>query len=310
MPRESNIQGLPNPMCARSQPANVDPPWIRDESIAWLRVTPFIALHLGCFATIWVGVSAVAIWVALGSYLVRAFAVSAFYHRGFSHRAFKTGRATQFAFALLGAAATQRGPLWWAAQHRLHHRHADTDADPHSSPRGFLFSHLVWFLTPNRFRTPVHYVRDLARFPELRWLNRFDLVAPVGYAAAMFALGAALEPVYPATNGWQMLVWGYVISTVALMHATFFVNSLSHRAGRRRFETADGSRNNALLALATMGEGWHNNHHRHAASARLGFYWWQLDLGYLGLRLLATMGLVRNLKTPPDAVLHEGRQCA
>lgn len=310
MPREPNIQGLSNPVCARSQPANVDPPWIGDESIAWLRVTPFIALHLGCFATIWVGVSAVAIWVALGSYLVRAFAVSAFYHRSFSHRAFKAGRATQFAFALLGAAATQRGPLWWAAQHRLHHRHADTDADPHSSPRGFLFSHLTWFLTPDRFRTPVHYVRDLARFPELRWLNRFDLVAPVGYAAAMFALGAALEPVYPGTNGWQMLVWGYVISTVALMHATFFVNSLSHRIGRRRFATAEGSRNNALLALATMGEGWHNNHHRHAASARLGFYWWQLDLGYLGLRLLATIGLVRDLKTPPDAVLQEGRSCA
>ena len=292
------------------QPANADPPRIRDESIAWLRITPFIALHLGCFAVIWVGVSAAAVWVAVGSYLLRAFAVSAFYHRGFSHRAFKTGRMTQFAFALLGAAATQRGPLWWAAQHRLHHRHADTDADPHSSPRGFLFSHLVWFLTPDRFRTPVHLVRDLARFPELRWLNRFDLVAPVGYAAAMFALGAALEPVYPGTNGWQMLVWGYVISTVALMHATFFVNSLSHRFGRRRFETAEGSRNNALLALATMGEGWHNNHHRHAASARLGFYWWQLDLGYLGLRLLETIGLVRELKTPPDAVLSEGRSCA
>ena len=310
MPSEPNIQGWSNQVCARRQPANADPPRIRDESIAWLRITPFIALHLGCFAVIWVGVSAAAVWVAVGSYLLRAFAVSAFYHRGFSHRAFKTGRMTQFAFALLGAAATQRGPLWWAAQHRLHHRHADTDADPHSSPRGFLFSHLVWFLTPDRFRTPVHLVRDLARFPELRWLNRFDLVAPVGYAAAMFALGAALEPVYPGTNGWQMLVWGYVISTVALMHATFFVNSLSHRFGRRRFETAEGSRNNALLALATMGEGWHNNHHRHAASARLGFYWWQLDLGYLGLRLLETMGLVRDLKTPPDAVLREGRSCA
>ena len=282
----------------------------RDESIAWLRVAPFIALHLACFAVIWVGVSPLAVWVAVASYLVRTFAVSAFYHRAFSHRAFTAGRATQFVFAVLGAAATQRGPLWWAAQHRLHHRHADTDADPHAATRGFWWSHLVWFMTRAGFRTPLHRVRDLARFPELRWLNRFDLAAPVGFAAAMYGLGAVLEPVYPSTDAWQMLVWGYVVPTVALMHATFCVNSLSHRFGRRRFETADNSRNSALLALATLGEGWHNNHHRHAASARLGFYWWQLDLAYLGLRLLETVGLVRDLKTPPDAVLREGRSCA
>lgn len=305
MPREPNT-----PSSVAVGRANTDPRQYRDESIAWLRVVPFIALHLGCFGVIWVGVSALAVWVALASYLVRAFAVSAFYHRAFSHRAFKAGRATQFAFAVLGAAATQRGPLWWAAQHRLHHQHSDTDADPHSSTRGFWWSHLVWFLTRAGFRTPLHRVRDLARFPELRWLNRFDLAAPVGYAVTMYALGAVLESVHPATSAWQMLVWGYVLPTVALMHATFFVNSLAHRIGRRRFETADNSRNNALLALATMGEGWHNNHHRHAASARLGFYWWQLDLGYLGLRLLEAVGLVRDLKTPPDAVMREGRSCA
>ncbi len=296
--------------CRPIVPGRADPPGVPDESIAWMRVAPFIALHLGCFAVLWVGVSAPAVGIAVASYLVRTFAVSAFYHRAFAHRAFKAGRATQFVFAVLGAAATQRGPLWWAAQHRLHHQHADGKGDPHSSRRGFWWSHLVWFLTRDGFRTPLHRVRDLARFPELRWLNRFDLAAPVGFAAAMYALGAGLESVYPATNGWQTLVWGYVIATVALMHATFFVNSLAHRVGRRRFDTADRSRNNALLALATMGEGWHNNHHRHAASARLGFYWWQLDLGYLGLKLLETIGLVRDLKTPPDAVLREGRSCA
>ena len=310
MRREPTSPPLATPPCNPLRSVETDPTWVRNESIAWLRIVPFIVLHLACFAVIWVGVSAFAVGVAAASYLVRAFAVSAFYHRAFSHRAFKTGRATQFAFAVLGAAATQRGPLWWAAQHRLHHQHADTDADPHSSPRGFWWSHLGWFLTRARFRTPLHRVKDLARFPELRWLNRFDLVVPVGYAAAMYALGAALEPLHSTTNGWQMLVWGYVIPTVALMHATFFVNSLSHRIGHRRFPTADRSRNNAALALATMGEGWHNNHHRHAASARLGFYWWQLDLGYLGLRLLEKIGLVQELKTPPDAVLREGRSCA
>ncbi len=280
------------------------------ESIAWLRITPFIALHLACLAPIWVGASGIALAVALASYGVRIFAISAFYHRYFAHRAFRTNRVVQFVFAFLGAAATQRGPLWWAAQHRLHHAHTDSDADPHSSPRGFWWSHMFWFLCRSNFRTPLYRVRDLASFPELVWLNRFDLAAPVFYAAAMFALGEAMRPLFPDTNGWQMLVWGYVIPTVVLMHATFLVNSLAHRIGRRRFATADSSRNNTWLALLTFGEGWHNNHHRHAASARLGFYWWQLDLGWLGLKLLALFGLVRDLKTPPEAVLLEGAQAA
>jgi len=279
----------------------------RSESIAWLRIMPFIALHIGCFAAFFTGVSTVAVCVALASYALRVFAISAFYHRAFAHRAFRPGRATQFVFAVLGNAATQRGPLWWAAHHRLHHQHADTDLDPHSPRRGFGWSHCGWFLTRAGFRTPLYRGRDRARFPELRWLNRFDLVAPIGYAVAMFLLGEALHGIYPDTNGWQMLVWGYVIATVALMHATFCINSFAHRFGRRRFTTRDSSRNNALLALATMGEGWHNNHHRHAASARLGFYWWELDLGYLGIKLLAKLGLVRDVRTPPQAILRQGR---
>lgn len=287
-----------------------DRPAARGEAVDWLRVTPFIALHVACIAPIWIGTSAIELAVATASYAVRIFAVSVFYHRCFSHRAFRANRAVQFLFAFLGAAATQRGPLWWAAQHRLHHAHADTDADPHASRRGFWWSHMLWFLCRANYRTPLYRVRDLARFPELAWLNRFDLAAPMVFAAGMFALGEALEPRFPETSGWQMLVWGYVIPTVALMHATFMVNSLSHRMGRRRFATADGSRNNTWLALLTFGEGWHNNHHRHAASARLGFYWWQLDLGWLGLKLLEKLNLVRTLRTPPQAVLEEGRQCA
>jgi len=276
------------------------------ESIAWLRVTPFIALHLACLAPFVVGVSGIAIAVAIASYALRAFAVSAFYHRCFSHRAFHVNRVVQFVFAFLGAAATQRGPLWWAAQHRLHHTHADGEGDPHSSRRGFWWSHVAWFLSNGNFRTPLYRVRDLARFKELVWLNRFDLVAPVSFAIAMFALGEALQPAFPQTNGWQMLVSGYVISTVALMHATFMVNSLSHRFGKRPFATADHSRNNAWLALLTFGEGWHNNHHRYASSARLGFYWWQIAFAWLGLKALALFGLFRHLKTPPEAVLREG----
>ncbi|MCY4214060.1 MAG: acyl-CoA desaturase [Gammaproteobacteria bacterium] len=282
------------------------PPVAADESVAWLRITPFIGLHLACLAAIWVGISPTAAAVAVLSYLVRLFAITAFYHRCFAHRAFRANRAVQFVFAALGASATQRGPLWWAAQHRAHHAHTDTPDDPHSAQRGFWWSHMGWFLCDANYQTPMHRVRDLARFPELRWLNRFDLALPIAYAAAMFALGEALHPLVPDTDGWQMLVWGYVISTVALMHTTFTINSLAHRFGKRRFATADLSRNNGWLALLTMGEGWHNNHHRQPTSARLGFYWWQLDLGWLGLRLLAALGLVRDMKTPSKQVLAEG----
>ena len=279
------------------------------ESIAWLRISPFIALHLICLAPLWTGVHSIELIVAFVSYALRAFAVSVFYHRCFSHRAFRTHRVVQFVFAFLGAAATQRGPLWWAAHHRLHHAHADTDADPHSSTKGFWWSHMLWFLCRENFRTPLYRVRDLARVPELAWLNRYDLTAPVVFAVAMFALGHFLEPAFPETSGWRMLLWGFVIPTVLLMHVTFAVNSLSHRIGRRRFATADGSRNNAWLAVLSCGEGWHNNHHRFAASARLGFYWWQLDFGWLGVRLLKRLGLAWDVRTPPEAVLAEGRRC-
>ena len=276
-----------------------------DESVDWLRIVPFLALHAACAAVWWVGWSGVALWVALGSYALRAFAISAFFHRGLAHGAFRTGRIVQFVFAFLGTAATQRGPLWWVAHHRNHHAHADGRGDPHDATRGFWWSHMGWFLCRAAFDTRVERVPDLARFPELRWLNRCDLIPPVIYAAAMFALGEALRPAYPETGGWQMLVWGYVVSTVALMHATFLVNSVGHRHGRRAWETRDRSRNSWWLAAITMGEGWHNNHHRHSASARLGLRWWEFDPGWLVLRLMAGVGLVRDLKT----VCGDARRC-
>ena len=276
-------------------------------SIDWIRILPYIGLHLACLSVIWVGVSLPAFIVAFTTYLLRAFAISAFYHRGFSHRAFSAGRRTQLLFAVLGAAATQRGPLWWAAHHRRHHRHADTPMDPHSSPRGFWWSHMAWFLTKENYRTPLHIVRDLAKFPELRWLDRYDFAAPLAFAGGMYLLGEFLHLFLPQTNGWQILVWGYFISTVVLMHVTFLVNSISHRHGARPFNTKDRSRNIWWLAVIGMGEGWHNNHHRYASAAQLGFYPGQPDLAYLGLKLLERCGLVKELKLPPHEVLQEGR---
>ncbi len=276
------------------------------DRIAWLRVLPFLGLHLSCGAVFWVGVSKTALLVAAGLYVVRMFAVTAFYHRYFAHRSFRTSRALQFVFAVIGATSVQRGPLWWAAHHRNHHLHADTTLYPHSPHlRGILWSHMGWFLTSNGFQTHWKRIPDLVRYGELRWLDRFDIAAPLALALILYALGAWVGSVKPASGitGAQMLVWGFCISTVVLFHATVTINSLAHRFGTRRFATRDASRNNLWLALLTFGEGWHNNHHFYPGSARQGFRWWEIDLTYYVLRLMALCGLVQGLKPVPARVL-------
>jgi len=278
--------------------------------VDWVRAMPFVAMHLACLGIFWVGVSPVAIGVAAGLYAVRMFALTGFYHRYFSHRAFRTGRAVQFTFALIGAACVQRGPLWWAAHHRDHHRHADTAADLHSpKAHSFWHSHMGWFLTDGAFATRSERVPDLVRFPELRWLDRYDLAVPVVLAACLFAFGAALERWVPGahTTGSQMLVWGFFVSTIVLFHVTVSINSLAHRFGRRRFETRDESRNNGWLALLTFGEGWHNNHHFFPGSARQGFRWWEVDVTWYGLKLMQSLGLIWDLKPVPAWVMTKAR---
>ena len=282
----------------------------RADRIDWLRAAPFVALHLACLGVIWVGVSPIALIVAAALYGVRMFALTAFYHRYFAHRTFQTSRAVQFVFALIGASCVQRGPLWWAAHHRNHHRNADTVRDPHSPGiYGFAWSHMGWFLTPRNFRTDLSRVPDLAKYPELRWLDRFDIAIPVLLAVALYALGVLLQHVAPqmGTSGGQMLVWGFFVSTVVLFHATVTINSLAHRFGTRRFETKDDSRNNVWLALLTFGEGWHNNHHFFPGSSRQGFRWWEVDVTWYGLKLMSMLRLVRGLKPVPDWVLAKAR---
>jgi stearoyl-CoA desaturase (delta-9 desaturase) len=279
--------------------------------IDWLRALPFFALHLACFAVIWVGWSWFAVLFALAIYGLRMFAITAFYHRYFSHKAFRTSRPLQFIFALAGSTAVQRGPLWWASQHRHHHVNSDRHEDAHSPVQhGFIWSHLGWFLSDAHFSTRTERVKELAEFPELRFLDRFDVVVPALFALAIFGLGEWLALAAPGleTNGWQLLVWGFAISTVLLYHATFSVNSLAHAWGSRRYETRDHSRNNLLIALLTLGEGWHNNHHHYPGSAHQGFYWWEIDITWYGLKLLAACGLIWDLKTVPASVRESRRR--
>ena len=274
--------------------------------IDWRRCVPFIGLHLACLGVFWTGWSWAALGVCLALYVTRMFAITGFYHRYFSHRSFKTSRWFQGLMAVVGATAAQRDPMWWASHHFHHHANSDDAEDPHSPARlGFWMSHVGWFMTPGGFLTRKNYVADWAKFPELRWLNRFDLAPPVALGCLVFGLGKALETWAPdlGTTGWQMLLWGFFVSTIACYHMTFSINSLAHQFGRRRYETDDDSRNNFWLALVTFGEGWHNNHHHYPGAARQGFYWWEIDLTYYGLLLLERLGLVWDLRPAPETAL-------
>ncbi len=282
----------------------------RDDRFEFRRCIPFAFLHLGCLGVVWVGWSSTAVAIAAGLYLVRMFAITGFYHRYFSHRTFRTSRWMQFAFAVLGNTSVQRGALWWAAVHRHHHKHADTEFDVHSPGlTGFWWSHIGWMTSSKNFPTNYDAVRDLAKFPELVFLNRFDLIVPALFGAALFGAGEVLRVMVPGlgTSGAQLLVWGFFMSTVVLLHATLFINSLAHAMGSRRFATDDDSRNSLLLALITLGEGWHNNHHRFMGSARQGFYWWEFDATYYLLKALSCTGLIWNLKPVPARVYEEAR---
>jgi stearoyl-CoA desaturase (delta-9 desaturase) len=283
-----------------------DPADPRRDRVDWQRILPFVLLHVGCLLVIWTGVSAVALVTCAALYLLRMFAITAFYHRYFAHRAFRTSRPVQFLFALLGNTAAQRGPLWWAAHHRKHHKHSDTERDAHSPARqGLLWSHMLWFTTRRNFVTDLRQVPDLARYPELRLLDRFDVLGPTLLAGALFGLGELLATTAPVlhTDGWQLLAWGFFVSTTLVFHGTCTINSLGHVFGKRRYATGDDSRNSFLLALLTLGEGWHNNHHFYPVAARQGFRWWEIDVSWYALRALAWTGVIWDLRPVPDHVL-------
>lgn len=274
-----------------------------DGRVEWGRFVPFALIHVACLFGFAVGVSGPAIGLAIALYAIRMFAITGFYHRYFSHRAFKTSRGFQFVMAFVGCCSIQRGPLWWAAHHRHHHRVSDGPEDEHSPKQvGFLWSHMGWFTAHRNFLTRHDLIPDFGRYPEIRFLDRFDLIPPIVMGVALWFLGDWWSTSNPAVSGWQFVIWGCFISTVVLYHATYTINSLAHTFGTRRFETRDDSRNNLLLALLTFGEGWHNNHHHYASSARQGFFWWEIDITYYALRLLSWVGIVWDLRPVPARV--------
>jgi len=254
------------------------------------------AMHFGAVIALWMGARVIDVVICGVLYFVRMFAITAGYHRYFSHRGYKTSRAFQFVLGLLGTTATQKGPLWWSAIHRRHHRDSDTPRDVHSPvQRGFWWSHMGWIIANEHEEYDPSEVKDLWKYPELRWLDRYHVIPVLALLGASTIFG-----------GLRGLCWWYCVSTVLVMHGTFTINSLSHVWGHRRFNTTDDSRNNPVLALITLGEGWHNNHHRYMQTANQGFYWWQVDISYYILKALSVVGITRDLRKPPQRILEEG----
>ena len=249
-------------------------------------VIPFVLLHLGCIAVVFVPFRWSWVELMLAMYAVRMFGITAGYHRYFSHRSYKLGRGWQFIMAFLAETSGQKGVLWWAAHHRVHHRHADQDPDIHSPlKRGFWWAHVGWVLSNEYDKYDPSLIQDFGKYPELRWLDKHYLVPPVVLAAVLLLGG-----------GLGAFVWGFVVSTVLLFHGTFTINSVAHLWGTRRFDTADDSRNNFVLAIITLGEGWHNNHHKFMYACRQGLRWWEVDVTYYAIKMLNWLGVAKDLR--------------
>ncbi len=263
----------------------------------WLKASPFVLSHLAVLGAIWSGVTWEAVVLCAVLFVVRIWAVTAGYHRYFSHRTYKTSRAFQFFLAFLAQSSSQKGVLWWAGHHRVHHKLSDQPGDVHSPiQNSFFYAHLGWIFDDTE-ETRWDKIRDFAKYPELRWLNKYWAVPPTVLAIACFLIA-----------GWSGLVIGFFLSTVLLWHNTFLINSVTHVWGKKRFDTGDESRNNMLTALLTLGEGWHNNHHHYQSSCRNGFYWWEIDVTYYVLKMLSWVGLVWDIRGVPEHVLAEGRR--
>ena len=267
-------------------------PWKRPSQYWDWDAIPFLAIHLMCLLAFQTGVRWQWIALAVGSYYLRMVAVTAGYHRYFSHRSYKTSRVFQFMLAFLAMTSAQKGVLWWAAHHRHHHKYSDQEEDIHSPlQRGFWFSHVGWILSADSMRTDMNLVRDFRRYPEICFLNRFYFIPPLVYALLIYSLW-----------GFPGLIWGFFISTTVLYHCTFSINSLTHMIGRVRYQSNDGSKNSFLLAILCCGEGWHNNHHHYQLAAKQGWFWWEVDLTYYILSFLSWFGIVWDLKMPPKHI--------
>lgn len=261
-----------------------------DETIEWRTSIAFVVFHFVPLLAVFTGVTARAVIFGVVAYFIRVFAITGGYHRYFAHRSYRLARVPQFLLAFLGTTTVQQGPLWWAAHHRDHHRFSDTERDPHTPRKGFWYAHIGWILAPANKGTGsnIDRIKDFARYPELRFLDRFHMLGPILLGVLAYLVA-----------GWSGVVIGFFASTIVLWHATFLINSAAHLVGRRRHATTDTSRNSWLLAVITLGEGWHNDHHHYQSACRQSDRWWQWDPTYQIVRAFGWLGIARDIRRRP-----------
>lgn len=275
--------------------------WWHEKGFVLMHFVPLLAFIPGVEVTFFDWMLCIAL------YFIRMFFVTGGYHRYFSHTTYKTSRFVQFLIAFFAETSVQKGVLHWGANHRVHHKYSDTPKDPHSKKiYGFFYSHIGWILGPDFKETKFNLIKDFGKFPELIWLNKYHLIPPAILMIGVYLLGGYVntpdaEMSFQAilSNGVSTLLIGFFLSTVILFHGTFSINSLMHMFGKKRYDSNDESKNNLILALLTLGEGWHNNHHYYMNTVRQGFYWWEIDITYYILKVFSWLGIVWDLKPVP-----------
>ena len=259
------------------------------QKLNWLTTIVLILLHIGAVAALFMfswrvfAASVLLYWMTVG------LGISMGYHRLHTHRSYQIPRFLEYFFAVCGSMTLEGGPIFWVATHRLHHQKSDQPGDPHSPRDGAWWSHVGWILlgetNHNNTRMLSKYAPDLAKFPFYVWLNNYHWVPLTVLGFLLYAIG-----------GWPLFLWGGCLRVVVGLHSTWLVNSATHMWGRRRFETRDDSRNSWWVALLTFGEGWHNNHHAHPASARHGLAWYELDHSWILISILKFFGIAKAVK--------------
>ena len=278
------------------------------EKLSLIVSLPFLSVHIGAIYALTISPSSFALFMVFLMYFIRMFGITAGFHRLFSHRSFKTNRAFQFFLAYAATCSAQMGPIWWAAHHRHHHKYTEQIEDPHTPTlKGFFWAHVGWIMSPVNSPTKEEYVGDLMKYPELKWLDKYHYFAPFSLVILLYGLGEFMAVNYAQynTNGMELVLWGFFVSTVLLYHATFMVNSVCHVFGHRTYDTKDGSVNNFLVAILTLGEGWHNNHHAFPNSEKQGHKWYQIDISHYILWSLSKIGVVWKIRDVPDDSIKE-----
>jgi stearoyl-CoA desaturase (delta-9 desaturase) len=260
-----------------------------DDQINWVTAIFMFLFHAGAVAALffftWKAfLVACFLWWVSGS-----LGIGMSYHRLLTHRGYKTPKWVEYFLTVCATLALEGGPIFWVATHRIHHKYSDQEGDPHSPIDGTWWAHMGWILMGKSMHhdttTLARYVPDLAKDQVHVWLTKYHYIPMTVLGVVLLAIG-----------GLPFLLWGIFLRTVVGLHATWAVNSVTHMWGSRRFSTRDLSTNNFLVAILTFGEGWHNNHHAHPVSARHGLAWYEFDISWITLKMLAAVGVVRDLK--------------